>query len=168
MKFITVLALLVFVNSQIIPTTTGTCLVYATDGVHCLVCISSLQLDTQGNCKLYPLISNCNIYNATSSTTQCSSCASGYLNGNGACLKMVANCISATNVNYCDHCAPGYVLVSYSNCFSTQVANCSAGSLPRTVNGVSYCQVYTIYNCITLSTAGNSCLSCSPGNSFLI
>lgn len=168
MKFITVFLLIVFAHSQVIPTTTGTCQVYSADGVRCLICISSLQLDTQGNCKLYPLISNCNIYNATSPTNQCASCASGYLLSNGGCFQLVANCLSTTNVNYCSQCAPGYVLVSYSNCFSTQIASCSLGSLPRTVNGTSYCQVFTIYNCLTLSAAGNSCANCSSGNYIII
>ena len=52
---------------------------------------------------------------------------------------MLPNCASTTNVNTCDQCMPGFALVRFSSCLSTNIANCPVGSLPRTVNGISYC-----------------------------
>jgi hypothetical protein len=72
-------------------------------------------------------------------------------------LQMLPNCVSSTNVNYCDECSPGYIVASYIICLSTQVANCSSGTLPRKVGSINFCQAYYVYNCQTLAVKGDFC-----------
>lgn len=76
---------------------------------------------------------------------------------------MISNCASTSNVNTCEQCAPGYTLVRYSSCYSTNTTNCPLGTLPRTVNGVSFCQVFNLLNCQTNAPDGLSCTTCSKG-----
>jgi hypothetical protein len=94
---------------------------------------------------------------------QCSNCTLGYLLNGGICLQMIPNCASTSNINTCDSCMNGYALIRYSNCYSTNVASCLPGTLPRTVSGVSFCQPYNVYSCDTRSTDGASCANCSKG-----
>lgn len=103
----------------------------------CLACDPAYQLDNQGNCALYTPIEGCQVYD--SNTGKCFTCASSYLPNNGRCLAMLPNCQSTTNVNTCDKCNTGFALIRYSSCLSTDTQQCAKGSLPRTVNGVSYC-----------------------------
>lgn len=76
---------------------------------------------------------------------------------------MLPNCIQAVTVSTCDQCAQNYTLVRFSNCYSTDVSNCSLGSLPRTVNGVSYCQVFSNLNCDFPSNDNSFCNTCNRG-----
>jgi hypothetical protein len=76
---------------------------------------------------------------------------------------MIANCAATANVNTCDQCNTGYTLVRYSSCFNTNVSACLPGTLPRTVNGLSFCQQYNVLNCQTSSLDGSSCATCAQG-----
>jgi len=165
-KLIVIAFVLALVATQLTTASSG-CLLYETGTLKCQICSNNLQLDDLGNCKLYTPIEGCNVYSAAVNGAQCSTCAPGYLLSGGICLQVIANCVATTNVNSCDQCAVGYVLVGYSNCFSTNITNCSSGSLPRTVNGVSFCQKFIILSCTTLSLDGGSCTNCSQGNNYV-
>lgn len=141
---------------------TSDCLSTQPGSLKCLVCSSNLQLDDQGNCKLYTPIEGCNVYNSATNGG-CFTCAPSYLLSSGICLAMIQNCASTTNINTCDQCSTGFTLIRYSNCFSTDTANCPLGSLPRTVNGVTYCQQFFIINCNQASLNRAFCQNCSQG-----
>ena len=135
-KFV-VLALLLLLN--LVSSQSNLCIVQDPATLKCTQCDPAFQLDDQGNCKLYTPIEGCQVYNSAPSGG-CFSCAPTYLLNNAVCLAMLTNCQSTTNVNTCDQCIPGYQLIRFSACLSTAINNCQPGSLPRTVNGVSYCE----------------------------
>lgn len=139
------------------------CLLSIPGTLQCQVCSSALQLDDLGNCKLYTPIQGCLVYNSTNNGATCNNCTQGYLLSFGICLQMIPNCVATVDVNTCDQCASGFALIRHSNCFSTNVTNCAPGTLPRTVNGVSFCQQFDVLSCANLSTDGLSCATCSPG-----
>lgn len=140
MKVLIVLAILTIIHAQNSTQYTG-CLLPVPGTLQCQICSSNLQLDDKGNCGLYTPIEGCSIYNSSTNGAQCSNCSAGYLLSQGICLNMIDNCAVTSNINTCDQCSAGYVLVLYSNCFSSNVANCPLGSVPRTVNGVPFCQI---------------------------
>lgn len=76
---------------------------------------------------------------------------------------MIPNCESTTDINTCTSCKSGYVLIRYSNCFSQNISNCPMGSLPRNVNGVSFCQQFDVLNCNNTSPDGLYCIQCNQG-----
>ena len=139
------------------------CLLAVPGTLQCQVCSPGLQLDDQGNCRLYTPIEGCIVYNSSSTASSCVGCQSGFLLSGGICLQMIANCLNTSNVDTCDKCSPNFVLVRYSNCFSTNVTACPLGSLPRAVNSVSFCQRFNLLNCQTNSPDGTSCSVCNRG-----
>lgn len=130
----------------------------------CEICSPNLQLDNQGNCKLYTPIEGCLIYNAsTDGSSVCSTCSQGYLQSGSICLQLIQNCASASNVNTCDKCKDGYSLIRFSNCYFSDTNNCPSGTLPRSVNGSSFCQQYPVLNCETSTAERSSCSVCKTG-----
>lgn len=160
MKFFVCVLLLA---AAICQSSNGGCLVFVSGSLQCQICNGTLQLDDEGSCGLYPPIDNCNVYNAASGGAVCSRCADSYLLSNGICLRMVSNCKETDNVNSCDVCQDGYILVDGTACYSTAVDNCPPGSLPRKEDDIEFCQKYTIVSCGTLAPDGNSCLNCTAG-----
>lgn len=139
------------------------CLVAVPNSQQCQICAPGLELDDLGNCKLYTPIEGCWIFNSSTNGATCSTCNQGYLLSGGICLQMIANCLTTANVNTCDQCKQNYTLVRYANCYSTNVTACPLGSLPRTDNGVSFCQPFHILNCQANSLDGASCVTCAQG-----
>jgi len=138
------------------------CISVQPGSLKCQVCSPTLQLDDQGNCKIYTPIEGCNVYNSAS-TGGCFTCAQTYLLSSGICLAMIPNCLATTNINTCDQCMSDYTLIRYSNCYSTNVSNCGLGSLPRNLNGVNYCQQFSIINCNQPSLNSLYCINCGQG-----
>ena len=128
----------------------------------CLACDPAYQLDNQGNCALYTPIEGCQVYDSAPNG-KCFLCSSSYILTNGRCLAMLPNCASTNNVNTCDQCNTGFALIRYSSCLSTDIGNCAKGSLPRTVNGVSFCEEYSEINCVIPSLDGKTCQVCRQG-----
>ena len=137
MKFFVALAILLLLHLS--TSQNNFCAQQDPATLRCLSCNTGFELDNLGNCGLYTPIQGCRVFNSDP-TLGCFSCFSQYLLTNGRCLQKLTNCASTTNVNTCDQCNTGYALIRYSSCLSTDIANCSKGSLPRTVNGVSYCE----------------------------
>lgn len=160
MKAIVILTICLLLHT-VISQSSG-CISTQPGTLRCLACSINLQLDDQGSCRLYTPIEGCRVYNSNT-TGGCLSCDSKYILSSGICLLMIANCASTTNINTCDQCLPGFALIRFSNCYSTNVSNCPLGSLPRTLNGVSYCQQFLIINCNQPALNSLSCITCSRG-----
>ena len=137
------------------------CLVQNPGTLKCEQCNNNLQLDNLGQCRLYTPIEGCRVYD--SNNKGCVSCIQSFLLVNGVCLTMIQNCQTTTNVVSCDQCSSGFVLIRYSKCLSTDIANCSSGSLPRSVQGVSYCEQYSPINCLIPALGNKYCSTCLQG-----
>lgn len=78
------------------------------------------------------------------------------------CPLLPPNCQSSYNVLTCTVCNPGYLLLDSTNCYSQNITNCPAGSLPYNDSNLktSYCKPLPIRNCQSINKLSAVCDSC--------